>query len=161
MGIDVGSAHMRAGQLTQYVGWLESSKRKMQKYKSQINSNWSGVEVGGINIAIDQVIASINQAIGELNQISRDVVNTANAIRAEEIEAERRRRMQEAQTQVNRISNTLQKLKKQKKEIEKAIRSLNAPNPSLQRQLTDVNTQIRKSNNDYNSWVSKYNALKR
>lgn len=84
MKTDVNGTRIRANQFTQYVYWLAESKNKMKSYRSQIAGNWIGAETRDILRSIDQVIVSLDKAIDELNEISRDMVRAADTIYAEE-----------------------------------------------------------------------------
>lgn len=159
MGIDVSEAKIRAGQLTQYRVWLEGSRRKMNEYQSQINANWSGVEVTHINTAINQVIVSLDQVIRELDGVSADVVRTANVIREEEREAERQRKIQEASDQISRIRKEIRQLKQQKDEIENYLQ--NGADSRLQTELEQVIRRLQKAEREDGTWQGRLDSLRR
>ena len=95
MEMDVNVAKIRVGQLTQYKVWLENSRRKMCEYKSQVNNNWSGEEMIPVNLAMSQVISALDRVLSERDEVGNDIVRIANAIRTEELEAERQKKIQE------------------------------------------------------------------
>lgn len=159
MGMDVGAAKLRAGQLTQYRVWLENAKKKMAEYESQINANWSGEEVPPINRAISQVRESLEQEIRELDSICEDVVRVANAIRAEEIEAERQKNIQEAAGQLNRINKEISELNRKKQEIEQLMQG--GQNPQLQAEWEKILEQLKVAQRDGSNWQSRLNLLRR
>lgn len=159
MSMDVGAAKIRAGQLTQYRIWLEHAKKKMIEYRSQINTNWSGEEVSHINAAIDQVMASLEQAIRELDSIGSDVVRVANVIRAEEIEAERQQKIREASGELNRINEDLNRLNRQKQEVERMLQS--GENPQLRAEWENVSRQIKEAERARSNCQSRLNLLRR
>ncbi len=102
MAINVNQAMSQAGNLSRSRAELEAAKRKLVSYRDQINSNWKGKEVPYFLRAIDQTIVSINHSIAELDSLKRDIVNTANQIRAQELEDERRQREEQRRREEER-----------------------------------------------------------
>lgn len=159
MGIDVSAAKIRAGQLTQYKYWLENARAKMREYQTQINANWSGVEVSDIDAAIRQVISSLDHAIGELDQISGDVVRVAETIQREEAEAERQQKMQEASGQIDRLHKEIDGLDRQKQELERQL--ADQADPFLQERLDEIRALRQRAKREKSTWQSRLDVLRR
>ena len=90
MAIDVNAATVQANRMGDSIAELYSARDKMRNYRDSIAASWKGDEVRYITTAVDQVIAQIEQAIRDIQSLKTDVVNTANQIQKEEIEAARR-----------------------------------------------------------------------
>lgn len=99
MGIDVGSADRRAGDLREYASQLQVAKTNLTQYRSMIETNWQGQEVAYYINAIISAQNRLQTASNELHSIASSVSSTAQQIWEEE-EAERRR--QEAEEQARR-----------------------------------------------------------
>lgn len=90
--LDVGSADARASELRNCASELASSRRKLSQLNNMLGLVWQGTEVQFFNQAISMSEAEISSASDALWGIAQDVSFAAREIRAEEEEAERRRR---------------------------------------------------------------------
>lgn len=159
MAIDVNVAKIRAGQLLQYKVWLENSRRKMCEYKSQVSNNWSGEEMVPVNLAMSQVISALDKVLSELDSAGDDIVRIANAIRTEEMEAERQRKIQEASGQINRFNKELEQLYRQRKEIERNLET--GSNQQLEKELGLIVEKIKTAKKNSSNWQNHLNSLRR
>ena len=90
MGISVSAAYDRARELRQQARNLRAVKNSMATYKNIINASWEGNEVKYYRQAITSIQNRLNSTADSLDSLAGSIETTANQIRAEEIEAERR-----------------------------------------------------------------------
>lgn len=77
MGIDIDAVIIRAGQLKQYMYWLETARKRLAGYKTQLDANWVGKDAYYIGLAIDELAAELKKIYLELEDIHLDIIREA------------------------------------------------------------------------------------
>lgn len=107
MSVDVNSANYQAGQLRNYSLQLNSISDSLKNYKSTIDTNWKGDEVKLIDNAIDKINRRIQNLQQNLNSTANNIINSANQIRQEEIQAEQRRQVKRLEEERRKAAELL------------------------------------------------------
>lgn len=84
MAINVTRAKQQAAEIAGEISQLRSAKAKLITYKSELQANWRGQEVGLFAQSIDAQIAKIDALLGSLDSLSADIHSTAMEIQREE-----------------------------------------------------------------------------
>lgn len=93
--LDVGQAYSRASELDACAERLMDAKRTLENYRAAVGGGWESTEVGYFQNAAWNVECRLVAAAAELNEIGKSIRSTADQIRAEQEEEERRRREEE------------------------------------------------------------------
>lgn len=90
MGINVSAAYARARELRAQARSLRGVKNSMTTYRNILSANWEGDEVRFYKQAIGNVQTKLTNTANALDSLAGTIEATADQIRAEEIEEERR-----------------------------------------------------------------------
>lgn len=131
MAINVTAANQQAAEIAGKISQLRSARNNLAKYKSELQSNWQGQEVGLFVQSIDTEIAKIDALIGTMSSLSSDIRNAAAAIRREEeaaakAAAERaayQQRQAQARSAYNAACNALDAIARERATIVEQMRN--------------------------------------
>ena len=131
MAINVTRANQQAAEIAGKVAELRIAKNHLLKYKSELQCNWQGREVGLFVQSVDDSIAKINALLGTLTTLSNDIKTTADAIYREEKAAEeaaaaraaQERKMAQARQAYNAACNELDVIIKERAALLEQMRN--------------------------------------
>lgn len=131
MAINVNAANQQAAEIAAKVNRLRMARNELGQYRTELQSNWQGQEVGLFVQSIDAEIAKIDALIGTLNSIGTDIRNTAAAIKREEEaaakaaaeKAAQQKRMAQARSAYNAACNALDAIVRERETIVEQMRN--------------------------------------
>lgn len=160
MAINVTKANQQAAEIASRVGQLRSARSSLVKYKSELQANWQGQEVGLFVQSADITIAKIDALIGSLNTLSSDIRNAASAIQREEKAAEeaaaanaaRQQRLTEARNAYNASCNALDAITKERQALVEQMRNTKSLKTmtSLNKQLVEIDKRLAAAQEECN-----------
>ena len=83
---DPSSSYASASQLNNLTQQLNTAKKKLETFKSQIARVWQGPEVAKATQAMDQRISEINQVNAQLQNAAARIRQTAATLQREDME---------------------------------------------------------------------------
>lgn len=153
MAIDVNAANQQAAEIAGKISQLKTARNSLAKYKSDLQSNWVGQEVGLFVQSINAEIAKIDTLLGTLNSLSSDIRQAAAEIRQEEeaaAKAAAARAAQDSQraqarSAYNAACNTLDAIAKERDKVVEQMRNTKSPATMLKLNLKLIEIDNRLS----------------
>lgn len=65
---------------------LSSVKHRLKAHQELLDNAWKGIEINGIDSAIEDIIRRLNRISGNLEDLGHDIMATGEEIKAEEEE---------------------------------------------------------------------------
>ncbi|CEG29383.1 hypothetical protein [Bacillus sp. B-jedd] len=90
MGINVGQARHQAQVLASQAKNLHEISNQIVSYESMLNSYWQAEEMKYVNQAINKIEIELRSTAATLTQLESIIIHTAQMIRQEEMEEERK-----------------------------------------------------------------------
>ncbi len=145
MAINVTAANQQAAEIAGKIGQLRSARNSLAQYRSQLQTNWQGQEVGLFVESVDREIRKIDTLIGSLNGLSNDIRRAAEEIRREEeaaaraaaARAEQQRRAAQARSAYNAACSRLDEVARERDVIIQKMR-----NTKSKKTMADLNAQL-------------------
>jgi uncharacterized protein (DUF3084 family) len=82
---DPSSSYASANQLTNLMQQINTAKKKLEAFKSQIASVWQGPEIAKLNQAVDLRISEMNRISAQLQSASGKIRQTAAMLQKEDM----------------------------------------------------------------------------
>ena len=158
MAMDVARATRQANQVSGYAWDLRTAINRLNTYQSNLCSNYQSHEVSIMVREIEAIKRQINQMLGDLDSISRDIKSSAEKIRAQEIE-----RINAAQRAVNNALYRLNDLKRERTQLNRAYYAAQTDEERQRyiNKLARIHPRINSAQTEYNRCVRELEDAKR
>ena len=88
MKIDLNTVNVQANQLRAKANSLRDERIALQSYRQNLNNDWRGQEMIGVNNFIDNTMSQLLSLSSELDNIASDVISAGQEVRRQEELAE-------------------------------------------------------------------------
>lgn len=160
MAINVTAANNQAAEIACEIGRLRSARNYLEKYKSELQANWQGQEVGLFVQSLDISISKIDALIGSLSNLGTDIRNVASTIQREEkaaaeaaaASAARQRQMAQARSAYNSSCDALDAIVREREALVEQMRNTKSMRTMmvLNEQLIEIDKKLAAAQEECN-----------